>query len=75
MTGVGDSIVVADEFYIGSAVILEVGESPLDGIRRPWYCHLLNNCDHAMCEPDDDCDSEDCRGWYGPGDVVVGAES
>ncbi len=67
---VGARVWVSDVFYTGVALVLEYdsdhrafdaqpGETP-----GPYYCHLLNNCDHDWCPDDDDCAGEDCRGWY-----------
>jgi hypothetical protein len=31
---------------------------------EPYYCHLIDLCDHDICNEDDDCLGEECCGWY-----------
>ncbi len=67
---IGARVHVDDEHYAGPAIVLEYNATspdpndPQDERAGPYYCHLIDLCDHEMCEDDDDCDSEDCRGWY-----------
>jgi hypothetical protein len=51
----GRQLLVSDEFYTGLALILDIGENPnIEPWPRPWYCHLLDLCDHEDCT--DDCE-------------------
>lgn len=63
---IGARVWVSGKFYTGPALVLEYDPSAprrmdVDG---SYYCHLVSNCDHELCEDEDDCIGEDCRGWY-----------
>jgi hypothetical protein len=36
----------------------------LDDRPGPFYCHLLDMCDHELCTDYDDCMGEACPAWY-----------
>ena len=63
----GTRVWVKDELYSGPALVLEydpIAASRLE-VEGPYYCHLLDNCDHEQCDDDcqDECWDADCRAW------------
>jgi len=67
---IGARVHVGDRHYTGFAIVLEYDPAvpdphTVDDDRAgPYYCHLIDLCDHELCEDDDDCMGEECRGWY-----------
>jgi hypothetical protein len=79
---IGSRVHVSDPYYTGEAIVLEYDPelaarweydpelaARWDELGGPYYCHLLDLCDHEWCGPDergtdDDCRGKPCRGWY-----------
>jgi hypothetical protein len=76
---IGARVFVSDRYYTGPAIVLDYDANAPDrhGTQDdrggPYYCHLIDLCDHEMCpdteydNPDNDCNSQACRGWYSIG--------
>lgn len=65
---VGARVHVSDQYYTGVALVLEydaaIPENWPASERLPYYCHLIDLCDHEMCLPYDGCTDGRCLRWY-----------